>query len=349
MAVRNSSRFTEFILDWYAKNRRSLPWRGQADPYAVWVSEIMLQQTRVEAVIPYFERWMIRFPSITDLAMASEHEVLKFWEGLGYYARARNLRKSAQLVMEQYGGKLPRRADALRKLPGIGRYTAGAIASLAFGMDEPALDGNIRRVLSRVFDVTQPADSPEGQRRLWELAALHLPQGSSADYNQALMDLGSAVCIPLNPRCPICPVRSLCKARKLGIQSQRPVMKTRKVVPHYVFGAAVIVRRSRVLLSQRPSKGLLGGMWEFPNGKIRPNSCKALTQVLRREYNLEIQCGQQLGIVQHGYSHFTVSVHAFRCTAASVPKSKNLRWIPLSQLRSFPMGRIDRQIADRLA
>ena len=203
-------------------------------------------------------------------------------------------------------------------------------------------------MLSRVFDVTQPADSPDGQRRLWELAALHLPKGSSADYNQALMDIGSAVCIPANPRCPICPVRSLCKARKLGVQSQRPVMKAKKAVPHHVFGAAVIVRRGRVLLSQRPSKGLLGGMWEFPNGKIRPNSCKQLPEALRRDYRLEIQCGERLGIIEHGYSHFTVSVHAFRCTALSIPKSKNLRWIPLTQLRNFPMGRIDRQIAGKL-
>src|SRR5512140_2840981 len=241
MARSSQSRFTERLLNWYADNKRSLPWRGHPDPYAIWVSEIMLQQTRVEAVIPYFERWMARFPSIPELANSAEQDVLSLWEGLGYYARARNLRKSAQLIVEQYGGRLPRDTAALRKLPGVGRYTAGAIASMAFGLDEPALDGNIRRVLARVFDVSEPADSPEGQRQLWELAAKHLPKGRSGDYNQALMDLGATICIAANPRCPVCPVNKVCKARKLGIQAQRPVMKAKKAVPHHMVGAAVII------------------------------------------------------------------------------------------------------------
>src|SRR5512142_1128202 len=173
------TRFASKLLNWYQQNQRSLPWRGHPDPYAVWVSEIMLQQTRVEAVIPYFQRWMERFPTIADLAKAPEREVLRAWEGLGYYARARNLRKASQAVVEQHGGQLPRTADELRRLPGIGRYTAGAIASIAFGLDEPALDGNIRRVLARVFNVVEPADSPEGTRQLWNLAAKHLPKGEA--------------------------------------------------------------------------------------------------------------------------------------------------------------------------
>ncbi len=338
------SRFANRLLEWYQENKRSLPWRGHPDPYAVWVSEIMLQQTRVEAVIPYFQRWMERFPTIAALAQAPEGDVLSTWEGLGYYARARNLRRAAQVVVEQYGRELPRDADRLRKLPGIGRYTAGAIASIAFGQDEPALDGNARRVLARVFGVVEPADSPRGTRLLWALAAKHLPNGQAGDYNQALMDLGATICVPTNPRCPVCPVRGMCQARKLSMQAELPMLKAKKSVPHRVMAAAVITRGSRVLLAQRPSNGLLGGMWEFPNGIGRN-----VETVVRKLYQLEVQCGKPLGVVEHGYSHYSVSVHAFRCEPVSVPKAKNLRWVPMRRLSEFPMGRVDRQIARKLA
>jgi A/G-specific adenine glycosylase len=176
------STFTRRLLAWYRRNARTLPWRGHPDPYAVWVSEIMLQQTRVETVIPYFRRWMERFPTIRDLAGSSEQSVLAFWEGLGYYSRARNLHKAAKILVEQYNGRLPPDLDALRRLPGIGRYTVGAIASMAFGLDEPALDGNIRRVLARVFNISLPANSSAGEKSLWDLAARHLPGNRASDY-----------------------------------------------------------------------------------------------------------------------------------------------------------------------
>src|SRR5271157_551263 len=180
--VRGMSTFTRRLLAWYRRNARALPWRGHPDPYAVWVSEIMLQQTRVEAVIPYFDRWMQRFPTIKSLAEASEHDVLSLWEGLGYYSRARNLHKAAKIVAEQYAGQLPRDLDALRRLPGIGRYTVGAIASMAFDIDEPTLDGNIRRVFARVFNIGLPADSSSGEKALWNLTSEQLPKGKASDY-----------------------------------------------------------------------------------------------------------------------------------------------------------------------
>ncbi len=343
------SRFSNRLLDWYQQNQRSLPWRGHPDPYAVWVSEIMLQQTRVEAVTPYFRRWMERFPSIEALAQAPEQEVLSAWEGLGYYARARNLRRAAQIVVEQHGGELPRDPKQLRALPGIGRYTAGAIASIAFGLDEPALDGNIRRVLARIFNVEEPADSPDGARRLWGLAAKHLPKGQAGEYNQALMDLGATICVPANPRCPICPVRGFCEARKLGVQNQRPVLKAKRAGPHHVVVGGVITRGGRVLLVQRPSNGLLGGMWEFPNGRVRGSPGKRVEKVLQELYGLEVQCCEPLVVVEHGYSHFSVSVHAFRCKPISVPRRRDFKWVPIEKLSAFPMGRIDRQIARKLA
>src|ERR1700690_1023269 len=233
--------FTRRLLVWYRRHARTLPWRNHSDPYAVWVSEIMLQQTRVETVIPYFNQWMVRFPTIKSLAEASEQDVLNLWEGLGYYSRARNLHKAARLIVEQDAGQLPRDLDALRQLPGIGRYTVGAVASMAFGMDEPTLDGNIRRVFARVFNISLPADSSSGEKALWNLAAEHLPKGKAGDYNQALMDLGATICIPKNPRCSICPVMKVCQARMKGIQDQRPVLKPKQKTPNYIQAAAVIL------------------------------------------------------------------------------------------------------------
>ncbi len=343
------SRLAGRLLNWYARKKRTLPWRGHPDAYAVWVSEIMLQQTRVEAVIPYFLRWMERFPDVARLAAASEQQVLKAWEGLGYYSRARNLHRAARIVIEQYDGCLPPKAAELRKLPGIGRYTAGAIASIAFGGDEPALDGNIRRVLARVFNVEVAADSPAGEKRLWELAAQNLPHGSAGDYNQALMDLGATVCVPANPHCGACPLSSMCEARRLGLQKARPVLKARRAVPHHLHAAAVIVRRGRVLLAQRPSKGLLGGMWEFPNAPVESVTPRRVAAAMRTACGADVRCAEALGVVHHGYSHFTVDVHVFRCTMDSAMPGSELRWIPIRQLDALPMGRIDRQIARKLA
>ena len=338
------------LLAWYRLNARSMPWRGplRANPYAVWVSEIMLQQTRVEMVIPYFEKWMARFPTVTALAEASEQEVLNQWEGLGYYSRARNLHKAAKIVAEKFNGELPRDLDALRSLPGIGRYTVGAIASIAFGMDEPTLDGNLRRVFARLFDVTEPADSPAGEKILWGLVAEHLPKGQAGDYNQALMDLGATICLPKNPRCLLCPLTELCAAREAGTQELRPVLKPKKETPHVVHAAAVIVRDGKVLLAQRPSEGLLGGMWEFPNGLVEGDPAEELAQVVETGYGLTVQAGEAMGVVQHAYTHFKVTVYAFRADAVSVPRRPTLQWIPLAELENYPMGKVDRQIARKL-
>ena len=325
-----------------------MPWRDHPDPYAVWVSEIMLEQTRVETVIPYFEKWMKLFPDIFSLANASERDVLNAWEGLGYYSRARNLHKAAKIVASQFNGQLPRDLTELRTLPGIGRYTVGAIASIAFKMDEATLDGNLRRVFSRLYDVTELADSPTGEKILWDLVAQNLPKGKAGDYNQALMDLGATICLPKNPRCLLCPLMDMCKARENGTQELRPVLKAKKQVPQYIHAAAVIVERGRVLLNQRPADGLLGGMWEFPNARVEQDPAAELEKALRSAGRLRVKRGEALGIVLHAYSHFKVVVHAFRCKALSIPKEKNLKWVKLTELEDYPMGKVDRQIAGKL-
>ena len=350
-----SSLLSENLLNWYAQSARQLPWRDQTDPYAIWVSEIMLQQTRVETVIPYYERWMQLFPNVATLAAASQQEVLAAWEGLGYYSRARNLQRAAQIVMLNYGGEVPSNLEEIRKLPGVGRYTAGAIASIAFNRDEPALDGNIRRVMARLFNVSEPARSPTGERKLWELVAANLPAGQAGAYNQALMDLGAAVCLPRAPDCAHCPVADFCQAFTLGLQEARPVGESRPVIPHQTVTAAVIWREGRVLIAQRPPDGLLGGMWEFPGGKLKPG--EDLLACLKREICEELGAGisidGSLGVYRHAYTHFKVTLHAFSCTLIngvepSPLQVQALRWIEVSELPSYQMGKIDRKIANRL-
>ncbi len=335
------------LLKWYQQHGRVLPWRNHPDAYAVWVSEIMLQQTRVDTVIPYFERWMKLFPNVRALAGASERDVLNAWEGLGYYSRARNLHKAAKIVNEKFNNELPRNLEDLRSLPGIGRYTVGAIASMAFGMDVATLDGNLRRVFSRLYDVAEFADSPAGEKILWNLAAQDLPKGKARDYNQALMDLGAMVCIPKNPRCSICPLIKICQSHKNDTQAARPVLKPKKKIPDHVHAAAVIVKRGRVLLAQRPSKGLLGGMWEFPNGRVPFSSdpARGLTKVLVAAYSLKVRKKTALGFIRHTYTHFRVTVYAFDCEAVFIPKNKILHWIKVSELNDYPMGKVDRALA----
>jgi len=309
----------------------------------------MLQQTRVEAVIPYFENWMRLFPNIHALAKASGQDVLNAWEGLGYYSRVRNLHKAAKIVLNGHGGKLPEELDVLIQLPGIGRYTVGAIASIAFGMDEPALDGNLKRVYARLFDISNSIDSSVGEKQLWQIARENLPKGKAGDFNQALMDLGATICIPKNPRCDICPVRNFCLSQKNGTQELRPVRKQKKELPQYIHAAGVIIKRGRVLLAHRPSNGLLGGMWEFPNGRVDGDPAKELTKALRVGYRLKVRRKEALGIVRHAYTHFKVTVHAFRCDLVSMSKSDNLKWVLMKDLGEYPMGKVDRQIAQKVS
>ncbi len=346
-----SAPFVQSLLHWYRRNARQLPWRGHPDPYAVWVSEIMLQQTRVDTVIPYFERWLERFPTLHSLAAAEQQAVLNQWEGLGYYSRARNLHRAAQIVVEQHAGKLPADVKALQKLPGIGRYTAGAIASICFGLDTPALDGNIRRVMARLFNVTELARSTKGEYRLWALLSEYLPSGEAADYNQALMELGALICMPRAPKCDQCPVADSCLAYALGVQEQRPVKKRKPPVPHHTVTAAVIRRNGHILIAQRENKGLLGGMWEFPGGKQEPG--ESLPECLRREIceelGVEVEVGAPLGVYDHAYSHFKITLHAFDCTLLKgepqLIDHASLQWVVPSAFNDYPMGKIDRQIA----
>jgi A/G-specific adenine glycosylase len=342
--------FSRKLLAWYGRHKRALPWRDVHDPYRIWISEIMLQQTQVDTVIPYYQRWLARFPNIRALAAAPLNDVLAIWEGLGYYSRARNLHRAAQRVAADLGGMLPQTVAGLLDLPGIGPYTAGAIASIAFGVDAPALDGNVKRVLARVFDIQSDVKSPAGARALWALAAGLVPHGRAGDYNQALMDLGATVCTPRAPGCDTCPLRELCMARRLGVQLQRPVMPACRPRPERVYAAAVVTKAGRVLLGQRPADELLGGLWAFPAAEcpISSDMGGGLRHALREGWGIEVNVGAQVQILFHGFTHFKLILHVFDCDwlAGRVkPGAGPRRWVRLADLDSYPMGKTDRQIA----
>lgn len=349
------------LVDWHAHHQRELPWRsappGARDPYSVLISEVMLQQTRVEAVTGYFLRWMERFPNIQALAAADLQDVLKAWEGLGYYARARNLHRAAQAIVERHCGEIPADRTALLALPGIGEYTAGAILSLTFNQPEPILDGNVKRVLSRLGDVEQPIDEPATLRDLWATARAFVAAapGEAGAANESLMELGARICTPAAPRCMICPVAEWCLAAARGTQAQRPVKAPPRAIPHYDVTAGVIWRgepcASQVLIAQRPHKGMLGGLWEFPGGKMEQgdaNLAACLNREIREELGIEIEVGAQFATVRHAYTHFRITLHAFHARhTGGEPQAlgcDDWRWVTLEELDAFPFPVTDRKI-----
>jgi len=340
------------MLRWYRKNKRDLPWRRTTDPYAIWVSEIMLQQTQVATVIPYYKNFLKSFPSVRDLAKSDLSKVLKVWEGLGYYSRARNLHRASQIVSNHYHGEIPDQLKDLRTLPGIGRYTAGAILSIAFNKEAPVLDGNVKRVLSRLFAI---ADSPvRGQTEglLWHLSESLLPKGHASSFNQGLMDLGAMLCTPKEPRCSQCPLRDLCKGMASGDPERFPTKGLKKKIPHIEAVSAVILKNGRVLLQQRPPEGLLGGLWEFPNWKIeekkrtRPRLRLRLRSYIKKEVGLNVEVKGPVGTFQQTYSHFKLTLHTYYCQSRDAKKKG--KWVPIKNLPRFPMSRIHRRIAEKL-
>jgi A/G-specific adenine glycosylase len=303
------------LLRWFRANARDLPWRRGRDPYRVWLSEIMLQQTRVETVLPYYRRFLKTLPSLRRLAEADPDTVLKLWEGLGYYSRARNLQRAAKVIVDEHGGRFPRDFEAILRLPGIGRYTAGAIASIAFGQRAAVLDGNVKRVLARWYAIDAPVDDAATTRRLWSLAERLVPARRPGDWNQALMELGARICTPRNPDCPACPVRRACRAHAEGRAADLPRRRRRKPIPHHDVVAGVIEKDGRVLIGRRPDHGLLGGLWEFPGGKRESGETDeaALIREIREELELEVSVGARLAVVEHAYSHFAITLRLYRC------------------------------------
>ncbi len=332
---------TAALLAWYGVARRDLPWRRTADPYRIWVSEIMLQQTQVATVIPYYERFLRRFPDVCALAAANLDEMLALWQGLGYYARARHLHAAARIVCERHGGQLPADPGALRALPGIGEYTAGAIASIAYGVRTPAIDGNVVRVLCRLTDESRPPASKDAKAALREHALALLPNDGAGALNQALMELGATVCTPGMPDCVRCPVREHCLAHARGTQTQRPLAVPRPQVPVRDLATAVIEREGRLLIVRRVPSGLLGGLWETPGSDLPEgvSSAKAATEALGALLGMNIRVGEHLATIRHAYTHFRVVVRAYRCQAVGEPRPGGLwdacHWLAPGELDAY--------------
>lgn len=341
------------LLHWYHTQGRQLPWRETRNPYAIWISEIMLQQTQVKTVLPYYQRWLQIFPTVQDLAQADQQAVLKVWEGLGYYARARNLHKAAQAIVEQHDGQFPDTFDAVVALPGIGRTTAGGILSAAFDQSVPILDGNVKRVLARLIALQRPPNKALDQ--LWQLSTALVPTEQARDFNQALMDLGATVCTRHRPACLICPWRSPCAAYNQNVQSEIPMTETRAPLPHKLIGVAVVWNeQGQILIDRRPQKGLLGGLWEFPGGKIEPGETveACIRRELQEELAIEVEVGDRLMTIDHTYTHFKVTLNVFHCRhTGGEPQPiecDEIRWVKVSELEQFPFPKANSQIIDAL-
>jgi A/G-specific adenine glycosylase len=324
--------FHRDLMHWYRRHHRKLPWRDSRDPYHIWVSEIMLQQTRVETVRPYYTRWLKAFPTIHALARASDDRVLKLWEGLGYYSRARNLHRAAQVVVREHDGQLPRTAEGLLSLPGIGRYTAGAIASIAFGECVPLVDGNVARVFARIFAIRANVKSPRSLQLLWTLAEDLMPDSKPGDFNQALMELGALVCTPASPQCDICPMRRVCVARARGLVDQLPNRGEKARIVHLVAKAAFVKNGSRILLKRRPRQGLLANFWELPT---------ADTQHFR--------VGHRIHKLRHTITHRRIDFYVYKCVPITKFRSNGeWRWVTGAQLKKLALPAAHRRAIESI-
>ncbi|GAA0370109.1 A/G-specific adenine glycosylase [Bacillus horti] len=297
------SQFQDALLSWFERNMRDLPWRKDRDPYKIWVSEIMLQQTQVDTVIPYFNRFMERFPSLEALAEAPEDDVLKHWEGLGYYSRARNLQTAVKEVQEQYGGKVPDEPNEIAKLKGVGPYTAGAILSIAYGKPEPAVDGNVMRVFSRIFAIQEDIQKPKTRKLFEELIRGLIPENSTSYFNQGIMELGALICRPKSPQCMFCPVIEMCQGRSLGIEQELPVKQKKKKPKLKKMVAGVVLANNMVFIRQRPETGLLAKLYEFPNLEWEADAELEISKYLYQTYDFQTETSARYEHVQHTFSH----------------------------------------------
>ena len=336
------------LLQWFKKNGRDLPWRKTRNPYAIWVSEIMLQQTQVTTVIPYYHKFLKSFPTILHLAKANLSNVLKAWEGLGYYSRARNLHHASQIVLNCFHEKFPDNLKDLLTLHGIGRSTAGAILSFAYNKEAAILDGNAKRVLSRLFAVSGNPVNGRAESLLWQISESLIPKGQSYYFNQALMDLGSILCTPKDPQCPRCPLRHLCKGYLSGKPERYPPRTIKKRIPHITALSAVIKKDGKVLLNQRPPMGLLGGLWEFPNFKIetKKSLVRQVGTNIKEGFKVRVKVKSFLGTFQQTYSHFKLTLQVYHCQPIN-GKGKG-EWVSIQNLHLLPMSRIHRRIAEKI-
>ncbi|WP_232697787.1 A/G-specific adenine glycosylase [Brevibacillus daliensis] len=343
--------FATELLHWYDTQKRDLPWRINRDAYRVWVSEIMLQQTRVETVKPYYQNFMRKFPTVEALADAPEEEVLKAWEGLGYYSRARNLQTAAKEVKETYGGTVPNTPEEISKLKGVGPYTAGAILSIAYEVPVPAVDGNVMRVFSRLLLMDDDIAKPATRKKLEHLVQQVIPVGRAGDFNQAIMELGALICLPKNPQCLTCPVFDFCLARQEGVQNTLPVKGKAKPPRPVSLLAAVVKKGDQVLIRKRPAQGLLAGLWEFPMLEDLSNEDdeEQLITALEKEYEIATTANSYLMNVQHTFSHlhWDVEVYVLQYEDGEL-FSEDARFVSHEEIRKYAFPVLHNKIIDQI-
>lgn len=348
-------RFTQAILDWYAEHKRPMPWRETKDPYKIWISEIMLQQTRVDQAWPYFERFISEFPTVFDLAEAEQQSVMKAWEGLGYYSRARNLHAASKAIVSDYDGNLPEDYDEIIKLKGIGPYSAAAITSIAFGKANAVVDGNVIRVITRYFGIEDDVRSTKTTRLVQSHVDEMISQDFPADFNQGLMEIGSTVCTPSNPDCTNCPISFECVATKTAKTDVIPYKSPAKKKPHKHIGVGIIEQEDgKVLIALRPENVMLGGLWEFPGGKQEEGETiqQTVERELHEELGVEVKAFKEFMKLKHVYSHFSITMHAFLCHLISgeptAKSSQEIRWVEISELQQYPFPKANKQLTERL-
>jgi A/G-specific adenine glycosylase len=335
-------KFQQSLLKWYNHHRRSLPWRDTSNPYYIWVSEIMLQQTQVNTVIPYYQKFIRQYPNIKDLANASLQDVLKSWEGLGYYSRARNFHQAVKQILKFYNENIPKDPSDFLKLPGVGDYIAAAVQSIAFHHPLAVVDGNVKRVLARLFQINAPVNSSKSHKLFKAQADKLLFVSNPGTFNQAMMELGAMICKPTQPICADCPVQKFCRSLKEGAAKKYPNRLASKPVPEHHVAAAIVRKKGRLLITQRKLEGLLGGLWEFPGGKVmkKETSENACIREVKEETNLKIKVDAHLTQVRHAYTHFKIKMDVYLCTYMSGNIKLNgpvdSKWIFPSKIKDYP-------------
>lgn len=341
---------TRWLMDWYHANHRKLPWRRTGDPYRIWVSEVMLQQTQVNTVIPYYNAFLDLFPDVKALAEADLQDVLKAWEGLGYYSRARNLKRAAESVMEKHDGFVPGAWNVFRELPGVGDYISSAVLSIAFGLPFAAVDGNVKRVLSRFHGLDSPVNENGSHPVFYRAANEMLDRKNPGLHNQAMMELGAMICKPKTPGCSNCPFAPRCAAKRMGTVEFYPKRTPRKKPPEYRAVSGIIRKNGRILVVRRPEDGLLGGLWDFPGDTIQPDSPpgEALIRIAEKNLGIQIRIIEESGTVKHAYTHFRINVTVFRCVHAggrvrrSGPAAH--KWIVPGKIKELPFSTAGRKM-----
>ena len=340
------------LLKWYDDNKKSMPWRDDDDIYHIWLSEIMLQQTQIKTVIPYYYKWLRKFPTINDVARADEQEILKMWEGLGYYSRALNFLHACKTIESDYDGIIPKENESFLKLKGVGQYIDAAVRSIGYNDIVPTIDGNVNRVMSRVLSLKTPP--AKEYKKIYNFLMQSIDKKRPGDFNQALMDLGRDICKPKNPTCNICPITNFCSAYQNNQIHKYPIKIKLKKNPHFNIAVGVVWKDNNILIAKRKLGGLLGGLWEFPGGKLYDNesSEECVVREIYEEIGISVELKSFISTIKHQYSHFSISLDSFHCIykdgKAHPKKSSEIKWISPKEIPKFPFPKANHKFIDKI-